>query len=316
MALITCPECGGKISSSAKQCIHCGCEIKLCPECNNVYMANAEECKQCGFKFEKQIKNELIEKQEDCIQVYNKFKSMNSISNILFNYLGGLLNILGTILVSIAGVKLFRWSNGDALSGIFKYKEVKSNINTLIIISMLLTLLGRLMNYFDTFFLSYVFNPWCNLNKRDLAFSIKNYLVNNNFTSKTKEGLKKDTEILNKCIDCEMMKDIVFKEKCKKRIIVSSIISVISLIFWIVFLTGAVNDIMQRILVNAADGLTLKSIGWIKGWWSIIIAILLEVIDTIFIEQKSKTKQDTRNQFIKKNIPDGYDNYIKYFNVK
>ncbi len=49
MALINCPECGKQISSSAKQCVHCGCAFSVCHECGNVTVGSFEVCPSCGY---------------------------------------------------------------------------------------------------------------------------------------------------------------------------------------------------------------------------------------------------------------------------
>ena len=43
MALIKCKECGGEISSSAKNCPHCGIKINL------------EACLECGYPVNKKV---------------------------------------------------------------------------------------------------------------------------------------------------------------------------------------------------------------------------------------------------------------------
>lgn len=62
MALIECPECGGKVSDKATICIHCGyplhensCEgkneIKYCPYCGEVNNIENIFCCNCGRSF-------------------------------------------------------------------------------------------------------------------------------------------------------------------------------------------------------------------------------------------------------------------------
>lgn len=48
MAMIVCPECGKEISSNAKACPHCGCEVTVCPDCGAVYAGQKETCDTCG----------------------------------------------------------------------------------------------------------------------------------------------------------------------------------------------------------------------------------------------------------------------------
>ena len=48
MSLIKCPECGQMISSTTKQCVHCGCKISFCNECGNVLVGDVKQCPNCG----------------------------------------------------------------------------------------------------------------------------------------------------------------------------------------------------------------------------------------------------------------------------
>ncbi len=55
MAIIICPSCGGKISSTRKTCSHCGYELKatkVCPECEETIEENTKECPVCGYEFD------------------------------------------------------------------------------------------------------------------------------------------------------------------------------------------------------------------------------------------------------------------------
>lgn len=51
MALTTCPECGGKLSTTVKNCIHCGCKITFCPECGMTLIGEPISCTECGYSF-------------------------------------------------------------------------------------------------------------------------------------------------------------------------------------------------------------------------------------------------------------------------
>ena len=48
MAIIKCPECGGTLSTLAKQCVHCGVQISTCPSCQNVWVGGGSFCPKCG----------------------------------------------------------------------------------------------------------------------------------------------------------------------------------------------------------------------------------------------------------------------------
>lgn len=51
MAIIKCPECGRDVSSQAKECVHCGCKIKVCPECGKALFETVGICDGCGYAF-------------------------------------------------------------------------------------------------------------------------------------------------------------------------------------------------------------------------------------------------------------------------
>ncbi len=54
MAIKICPECGGKVSTSRDECIHCGYVFpkeKRCPDCGESCPLETKECPGCGYLF-------------------------------------------------------------------------------------------------------------------------------------------------------------------------------------------------------------------------------------------------------------------------
>lgn len=108
MAIIICPSCGGKISTTRTTCIHCGYKLeakKVCPECEESIDANASECPVCGYIFnhsednisiltEKETKKETKPEQKAELSYISAFQlSIND---------DGTYNLIG---VSDAGLK-------------------------------------------------------------------------------------------------------------------------------------------------------------------------------------------------------------------
>jgi transcription elongation factor Elf1 len=71
MALIECPECGGKISDKAPVCIHCGYplqeskeepvqQIQYCPYCGKKNSIESTFCGYCGKSFVKTEKRDIV----------------------------------------------------------------------------------------------------------------------------------------------------------------------------------------------------------------------------------------------------------------
>lgn len=67
MALIKCKECGGEISSSAKNCPHCGIKINLeaCPECGCKLKGDEPNCPECGYPVNKKSASNIITENLD-----------------------------------------------------------------------------------------------------------------------------------------------------------------------------------------------------------------------------------------------------------
>ena len=77
MAIIQCPECGGTVSTTAKQCIHCGAQISICPQCENVWAGGGNFCTRCGYNIaaSEQIANNSFGSQPN---QYNVQQDQNS----------------------------------------------------------------------------------------------------------------------------------------------------------------------------------------------------------------------------------------------
>ena len=69
MALIKCSECGNQISSSAKNCPHCGIRINLqtCPECGKKLKGDEINCPGCGYPIVKKSATNIITENLDKI---------------------------------------------------------------------------------------------------------------------------------------------------------------------------------------------------------------------------------------------------------
>ena len=69
--MVTCPNCGEKISDKARKCVHCGIELipeekKYCPECGEELEEGMEGCPICGCPIEN---NELPDNAPQQVEV-------------------------------------------------------------------------------------------------------------------------------------------------------------------------------------------------------------------------------------------------------
>lgn len=89
MALIECPECGGKVPDKANVCIHCGYplhneeekvqQIQYCPYCGKPNSIESAFCGYCGKSFVKQtVTNEIVASSDTDIMEYKNGLDMPS----------------------------------------------------------------------------------------------------------------------------------------------------------------------------------------------------------------------------------------------
>lgn len=55
MAIVKCPECGGVVTDTVNQCVHCGCKYTVCKECGAIVKEGAQSCQNCGCQFTQTI---------------------------------------------------------------------------------------------------------------------------------------------------------------------------------------------------------------------------------------------------------------------
>lgn len=133
MSLIKCPECGQMISSTTRQCIHCGCKITFCSECGSVLAGDIKQCPNCGAPIEAQEKTapaaattptavsasadpDTTESDGDSIRaIWKKGDPLGARRDkILRRTTDALFSIIGSLFVAVL-VALFVWVAQDDL---------------------------------------------------------------------------------------------------------------------------------------------------------------------------------------------------------
>ena len=320
MALITCPECGNQISDTTKACVHCGCNISVCPECHEIYVGNITECKNCGFKFveEKESKPTI---KENCIDLYNKWKSDNILHQITdsASWLCVILMLLAYTFFIVGFFKLQNWANalsgGDKMEDIFSgvnaltnTSAIKSDVNTLWVFGSIFLIVAFLLLNILPLFKSNLLRRWFSDNRIDLVSSMNDYLLASNFSWKTKQSLLKEKKVVWSLVDADIYNDVLHQEKERNNLILECILIVISLLFLSIFLLGNLETYMQNIFLYGKI-----SIDYIENWWTLIVGFLLLFVFCILNTNRLKNFPKKRKDFIRKNMPDAYNNFSNYF---
>lgn len=113
MALISCPECGKEISSTAGQCISCGHKFVYCEACDSIEVADATFCSKCGAQltsntqntsaqpeqpvYEKAAHFDLWERNDQANKVAKKVGFFLPLGLSLFSLVFGIIWLVGLI---------------------------------------------------------------------------------------------------------------------------------------------------------------------------------------------------------------------------
>ena len=100
MALITCVECGNKVSDLAESCPECGCPVELkitCFECGESISNEFEKCPKCGVPLKEISKNKAYKKEP-----INFFKAENTIKTPKIDWNNKTIKFLSWVFFGIA----------------------------------------------------------------------------------------------------------------------------------------------------------------------------------------------------------------------
>lgn len=124
MSLIKCPECGNEISSNAKSCPKCGCEVTICPDCGAVYAGKTEICKNCGYKFK--IVDQKTDKDDKVLKKAEQFVKAEKIVGITLK-----ISDIAEVICAVIGMcLLFYWQNSDPLKQLDNYESIMTQTRT------------------------------------------------------------------------------------------------------------------------------------------------------------------------------------------
>ncbi|MBP3592673.1 MAG: zinc ribbon domain-containing protein [Clostridia bacterium] len=216
MAIIKCPECEENISSTVKQCIHCGAKIRFCPECESVFVGNVASCPNCGYAFEQveQIsqmplpktsdshKNEVPDSEDisetSVAALKHRWGEEKPTIKIVGKVLGWGATIITIILVILAYLKYDEWFKSIAsmqfeFDMYYAANEVLEKIAPLLIIGMILTIIDSGIDRMLEVYSLYDFSRWVKQKKISFDHILKKSF-NEDMHGKTEQEKNKKEE--------------------------------------------------------------------------------------------------------------------------
>ena len=294
MAIISCPECGGKMSDTSKQCIHCGCTVTLCPECRKALTPNVAVCPECGYSFDmapKEISEEITEDspQNDVpaiTTIYSDWKEHSSAYKFfkskglkLFGRIFSWVN-LAVFLLSVAFIKI------DFISVLL--------LLSYIIIPTVISLIPE-----DMIITSSLAN-WLTVKKIDVKESISATL-NEDHISLTKDEIETRREAI----------DAVVKATAHNNIPNIKLLNYAAMALDIIcapFQTISCAIILWSLIdnFNFLDAITNNPIASIV----LIATFVVGFIVAFILDTYGNTHQ---NEWLKNTIPEHYPTYLKFY---
>lgn len=175
MALIKCPECGSEISSNAKQCVRCGCEITCCPECLKVFKGKVEVCDGCGFAFQSRKEDNKISNEAQTQKIQQTIEADNK-THKKVAIVAKIIEIVSSLLLILPMILYFHWDKLDDIGA--KAEQMTSLFNGLKVLTVVTVTTFVLSFFIDDaveYFLETRRINWLQNQKFDYKTFIKEY---------------------------------------------------------------------------------------------------------------------------------------------
>ncbi|MBQ7376783.1 MAG: zinc ribbon domain-containing protein [Clostridia bacterium] len=317
MAVIKCPECGGQISDTVKQCIHCGCKIIRCSECKTISVGERECCPCCGYSFENE--NKITEKTsaEDYPNavsarkewISERFVVRGILEPVLRNYWIAIwIWLLPCLFGIIAYAKIDLWCDMEDL--LFAYEDTLNSVKWILVFGAITYVI--ISAYYGSF-ASHL-----------LVRSTEKWLVNKGINAKDllQKSFKRIPTDFNKktawdvCISTKQviqaamyMTDPSFKKREKNRAILTLVASILVALLLCIFMINNAEMYMSGIFWGQIEKLEFSIL---QDKWLLYVAVLLFVSRWIYdqIADRKLLKQEAA--WIKKHFKSYYPTYNGY----
>lgn len=314
MAIIHCPECNEKISSTVSQCVHCGVKIAVCPECKKIYTEKVNRCSECGYGFTEigETKNDEKETGGTAPDIKRKWKTENSL-NLVLEYLGTALSLISAAFLIFAVIKLFNWNNKlSDLENIMKTEEIYELVKKLLVLSITFGIAEKIYEDIEPTLTGVRFAIWANIRKINLSEVIKT-TFSTDYRNTVEEEKDNISEDLIMTINSAFLSGN-YSAKNKRIInhVVNAFFATVGYIFIYLFAVKNIEIFMQAELLQSD---VMNNSGWslslIEGWWQLIVGIIILIFGYIYRTIVINRLNDQRGEWIKKTMPEYHENYRK-----
>ena len=314
MAIISCPECQGKISDTVNQCVHCGAKITVCKECGKAYAEKINVCSECGYSFVSS--NEAVQEEKISLEI-------TSACRLTENWEGGnpffkhifkkklvtrVFSVIIDILVISAIFKIIGWNSLE------ETKTVFDGAKNLVVLAIVVWLVSEAYKTFADFGKDiFIFN-WCKAQGINLNYTIASS-INTNFNSMPLDEAKKELDALKCCADASFnANDYLTRSKLNiMRAVRIGCMIVCGLLIFYFFSTNLEIYMSAELWESEELGISGFEFSMIKDWWCAILAAVLYIgLDTLLEISMENVEEKALETWFVKSFPDSTELYQKY----
>lgn len=310
MAIIICPECNEKISSSVNQCVHCGAKITYCPECESVFAQTLQKCPSCGFELEK-IPQTIAEEQnkepkievESSIVANKKWLLGSPVRSMFFgnSWLAWIPRIVYVVIFAIVLINI-----GSALKGDTSLNGVAVLCVSLLFVEDAFEEVIATVKYIS-------YSSWFKANNLSLrALLDKDF--NLEFGKMVVDTAADNGEAIKFSLNAELYKnDANFKICLLLRSIFKCILKCVRNVFVAIFAVIFVDLYSVYVYLSGGQmGIWEFITNHMTGWGYLIAAAVLVICSYVCGYIFNKKEEDLRLNWINTNAPDKKGIYEKY----
>ena len=321
MAILNCPECHEKISSTASTCVHCGAPIVVCPECQTPYVKGIEVCAECGYEFKKHVdsKPEATQPVED-----EKAPAKDKTPKITAAELNdsckkfSFLDLLEVLCLLAYGLWIWlfyalkNWSDGT-MAMLESFEDTRDMATTLLVIALALMLADivlRSVNKRSDFQLRIDMAKTKKLSLQQVAENT----LDVDYKKKNHEYADDQADGLSEILNAELYQnDPASKKRFYNWTTISIFLRLITCVLLFLFIDHNVDIYMQAELLKS-DLLNIPggSLDAVEKWWMPVVAVIVEIINKTYTRITKKSSAKQRREWVSKQFPEKLPVYDKY----
>ena len=318
MAIVKCPECEGKVSTEAKSCVHCGCDLSFCKECGSVFVGQINVCPECGNSLRKaRHSSEEYDANTDSgdpgfphvRRVYRQWENESGIK--IFSAVSG-ISFLLMLVFSIIGFIMFY--NADEWA--FDFESKCAVMILMLVLAAICFIVMRIMFMnipLTVLFTASKLSKWMgrkrikldNLIVEIMDCEMKNVLATDISTQNV---------VRNVFVARAIESDYNVKSVFVNTNVISSVITGISSFFGWLFIILNMKNFSMVIWLSGFDAFFEEffEFSMIEYWWALIVAGVAVLGNVIYKIYAASVRRNAMDGWFKKKYPEYYNDYGKY----